>query len=95
MREGKTPQLRSGQRGPKGIKQIPIKYGKLNLRKQLVKLVDKMCISEDEEERLTICEKIDQIVYEIYSVDNDAIQEIESELFSDKFYRFVSNDDAA
>jgi adenine-specific DNA-methyltransferase len=38
VKAGKTPQIRSGQRGPKGIKQLPIKH--CNEKKPLINFVD-------------------------------------------------------
>ncbi len=72
IKPGKTPQIRSGQRGPKGIKQLPIKESKE--KKSFVKFVDyilflKTLILTDVKDKLipTYFEQIiDGMVYELY-----------------------------
>lgn len=40
VKPGKTPQIRSGQRGPIGIRQLPIKDCSLNEKESIVRIVD-------------------------------------------------------
>lgn len=75
IKEGKTPQIRSGQRGPKGIKQLPIKLNKFKATIAIV--VDYILFLKKYIDLLTIQQTlpsyferiIDAIAYEIYFPD--------------------------
>lgn len=93
MREGKTPQLRSGQRGPKGIKHIPIRIADVMTKKKLIKLVDKVIGCDNDSVRTSLYEEIDSIVYSIYEIDEESISKVESELPTGKFYRLGDSEE--
>ena len=46
LKPGKTPQLRSGQRGPIGLRQIPVPSVSIEMKTRLADLVDKRLGSE-------------------------------------------------
>lgn len=93
IRNGKTPQIRSGQRGPRGLRQLPIKKTDFKQQKTIIILVDKMLSlnkelhetmeNSNEWEKIKAeiektDKKIDQEVYKLYGLEEKEIEIIEN-----------------
>ena len=85
---GKTPQIRSGQRGPIGIRQIPIKKASLKEEQNFTAIVDKILSITKSKDYLVNPKKqtkvkkyehqIDQMVYELYGLTLEEIKIVEN-----------------
>jgi hypothetical protein len=91
--KGKTPQIRSGQRGPTGLRQIPIKFLEDESAVQsVVRLVKQMMAAQEhrssasgekdlascQREIKTLTRKIDKMVYGIYGISREKQKIVES-----------------
>ena len=84
VKPGKTPQIRSGQRGPIGIRQLPIKKISTEDQKPFISIVDKILEitkSDDylknpqEQSQVKAYERqIDQMVYDLYGLTDEEIR---------------------
>ena len=80
IKAGKTPQIRSGQRGPKGIKQLPIKPSNKKNRQIFVKIVNEILSQKSEGKDTTALEQeIDNLVYRLYELTYDEVKVIDPE----------------
>ncbi len=87
VKPGKTPQIRSGQKGPIGVRQLPIKNSQ-NEQNTIVKNVDRILeitktsdFSNDsiKQAKVKECEReIDQMVYELYGLTKEEIEVVEN-----------------
>ncbi|MDO9152195.1 MAG: TaqI-like C-terminal specificity domain-containing protein [Paludibacter sp.] len=91
IKAGKTPQIRSGQRGPKGIKQLPIKKCN-NQTKQLFKGKVEIILSQKSKDKDTTDKEkeIDNLVYKLYELTYNEVKVIDPEFsLSKKEYEAI------
>jgi hypothetical protein len=94
IKEGKTPQIRSGQRGPLGIRQIPIKEISENdsCKKIIKNVLEILRLNQERDKtkletkinqlqnKIDYCEeKINECVYELYNLTEEQIELVESD----------------
>ena len=86
IKPGKIPQIRSGQRGPLGIRQLPIKHTSPDVQREIINLVDRIIAihnkgfslsSKDWEKVNQLENQIDQKVYELYGLTEEEINIVE------------------
>jgi hypothetical protein len=80
IKAGKTPQIRSGQRGPIGIKQLPIK--RIENKKPFIILVDKILSTKEknpEADTTNLESEIDLMVYKLYQLTYDEVLVVDKE----------------
>ena len=83
VKPGKTPQIRSGQRGPIGIRQLPIK--KIENTKKFVKLVDKILAFKAEDKKTEKYElELDEMVFKLYNLDYEDVKLIVPDFWLNK-----------
>ncbi len=79
IKDGKTPQLRSGQRGPIGVRQLPLAVFSKSVKIQLCELVDKIYDNQNNNvETDTIQNKIDDLVFSLYGLEKEQIEMIKN-----------------
>ena len=79
LKTGKTPQLRSGQRGPIGLRQLPLIALNKNQINDLKDRVENIFNNQTANEPYdTIINEIDVLVYQLYNMTEEEIKIIET-----------------
>lgn len=79
LKTGKTPQLRSGQRGPIGLRQLPLVELNKNQIKQLKDKVEAIFSNQSSNKSTElILNEIDNLVYQFYEMTEEEIKIIEN-----------------
>ncbi len=81
IKVGKTPQLRSGQRGPIGLRQLPFPKLENEHKKNLACLVNQILSAKSDDSSADTSElecQIDQLVYQLYNLTKEEIAIIEN-----------------
>lgn len=79
IKDGKTPQLRSGQRGPIGVRQLPLVLLSKSARIDLCDLVDKIYDNQIKNLEINvILNKIDDLVFGLYGLEKEEIEMIKN-----------------
>ena len=79
IKDGKTPQLRSGQRGPIGVRQLPLVAFSESVKIQLCELVDNIYDNQINNIEIdTIQNKIDDLVFGLYDLEKEQIEMIKN-----------------
>ncbi len=81
IKVGKTPQLRSGQRGPIGFGQLPFPKLENEHKKNLACLVNQILSAKSDDSSADTSElecQIDQLVYQLYNLTKEEIAIIEN-----------------
>jgi hypothetical protein len=88
VKPGKTPQIRSGQRGPIGLKQLPIKKGEYF--EDIVDCVDLIIeYKKINKDTLELQLYIDTLIYKTYEIEYDEVFIIDKQYTqSQSFYDF-------
>lgn len=80
VKPGKTPQIRSGQKGPIGIQQLPIKESTKDRKEQIIKLVDRVLTAKRANPQADTSKwerEIDRLVYGLYGLTEDEVKVVE------------------
>ncbi|MFZ5976222.1 MAG: hypothetical protein ACOYU6_01025 [Bacteroidota bacterium] len=81
IKVGKTPQLRSGQRGPMGLRQLPFPYmddGNVEILSSLVNRILSRKLLDNSADTKDLEKQIDQLVYQLYGLTEEEIKIIEN-----------------
>jgi hypothetical protein len=80
LKTGKTPQLRSGQRGPIGLRQLPLVFMKIGDKNFLELKTDRILAAKAKDpsaDTSSLESEIDQLVYQLYGLTEEEIAIVE------------------